>query len=94
MIPKRVTIEKAFKKILNDINKQVLKTMYTLNLGQLLWVIPNIKHSIFNLLPSKLVLLELVVTLVAIDHQMPVIQVQVRKNFIENVLELISLWKN
>jgi hypothetical protein len=49
-------------------------------------VIPNIKRYIFNLLPSKLVLLELVVTLVAINHQMLLIQVQVKKNFIENVV--------
>ncbi len=49
-------------------------------------MIPNIKRYIFNLLPSKLVLLELVVTLVAINHQMLLIQVQVKKNFIENVV--------
>jgi hypothetical protein len=49
-------------------------------------MILNIKRYIFDLLPSKLVLPKLDVTLVAIDHQMLVIQVQVRKNFIENVL--------
>jgi len=49
-------------------------------------VIPNIKRYTFNLVPSKLVLPKLIVTLVAIDHQMVVIHFQVRKNLIEDVL--------
>ncbi len=57
-----------------------------MNLGQLLWAIPNIKHYIFNLVPSKPILPELAVTSVAIDHKMGVIHVQVGKNFIEYVL--------
>jgi len=48
-------------------------------------MIPNIKHYVFNLVPSKLVLLEWVVASVAIDHHMAMIQVQVGKNLIENV---------
>jgi hypothetical protein len=37
------------------------------------------------LVPSKLILPEPKVALVAIDHQMVVIRVQVRKNFIEDM---------
>jgi hypothetical protein len=67
-------------------------------LGQLLQVIPNIKHYILNLVPSKPSLLELTIASIAIDHQIAIIQVQVGKNFIEDVfldgsLELISLRK-
>jgi len=57
-----------------------------MNLGQLLWLIHDIKHYIFNPVPLKLALPELAIALFAIDHQMVVIQVQVRKNFIEDVL--------
>jgi len=49
-------------------------------------LIPNIKHYILNPIPLKLILLELEVALVAIEHQMAVIHVQVGKNFIEDVL--------
>ncbi len=49
-------------------------------------MIPNIKHYIFDPIPLKPTLLELIITLVAIDHQMAIIQVQVGKNFIEDVL--------
>jgi hypothetical protein len=55
-------------------------------LGQLLQAILDIKCYIFNLIPSKPTLLERNVALIAIDHQMAIIQVQVRKNFIEDVL--------
>jgi hypothetical protein len=58
---------------MKDINKQVLETKYTFNLGQLLWVTPNIKHYIFNLIPSQPILPKSVVVLVAIDHQMVVL---------------------
>ncbi len=71
---------------LKDINKQVLETKYTLNLGQLLWVIPNIKRYILNSILSKPNVQELVVALIAINHQMVVIQVQERNFFIEDVL--------
>jgi hypothetical protein len=58
---------------MKDINKQVLETKYTFNLRQLLWVIPNIKHHIFNSIPSQPILPKSVVVSVAIDHQMAVI---------------------
>jgi hypothetical protein len=73
MISKHVTTNKTLEEIIKDINKQVLETKYTLNLGQLLWVIPNIKCYIFNMVPSKLTLPKSIVTLVAINHQMVVI---------------------
>jgi hypothetical protein len=49
-------------------------------------MIPDIKRYVLNSIPSKPILLELAVASVAIDHQMAVIHVQVRKNFIEDVL--------
>ncbi len=86
IISKEVITEKTLKEILKDINKQVLETKYTLNLGQLLWAIPNIKHYIFNSVPSKSTLLEPTIASIAINHQMVIIQAQVGKNFIENTL--------
>ncbi len=86
MISKHVTTYKTFEEIVKDISKQVLETKYTLNLGKLLQMIPNIKCYIFNPVPSKPALLEAVVASVAIDHQMVMIQVQVRKKFVEDVL--------
>jgi hypothetical protein len=49
-------------------------------------MIIDIKCYILNPIPSKLVLLKSTVALVAIDHQMSIIQVQVRKNFIKDLL--------
>jgi hypothetical protein len=54
-------------------------------LEQLLWAIFDIKCYI-NLIPSKPTLPKLTIPLVAIDHQMAIIQVQVGNNFVENVL--------
>ncbi len=56
MIEKHVTINKTLEEILKDISKQVLDTKYTLDLGQLLWVIPNAKCYILNSIPSKLII--------------------------------------
>jgi hypothetical protein len=86
VISKCVIIEKALEEILRDISKQVLEATYTLNLGQLLWVTLDIKHYIFNLVPSKPILLKLKITSIAIDHQMTIIQVQVGNYFIEDML--------
>jgi len=61
-------------------------TKYTLNLGQLLRVILDIKCYILSLVPSKLALLKLAIASIAIDHQMVVMQVQVGIFFIEDVL--------
>jgi hypothetical protein len=86
VISKHVTIKKKLKEIFKEIFKQVVETKYKLNLGQLLRVILDIKCYIFNLVPSKLALLELAIASIAMDHQMVMIQIQVGKNFIENVL--------
>ncbi len=43
------------EEILKDISTQALDTKYILILSQLLKVIFDIKHYIFNLLPSKFV---------------------------------------
>ncbi len=48
-------------------------------------MIPDIKSYILNLILSKLALPKPVVASIAIYHQMAIIQVQVRKNFIEDV---------
>jgi hypothetical protein len=45
-----------------------LETKYTSNLGQLLWMILDIKRYIFNLVPSKFTLVESIITSIAIDH--------------------------
>jgi hypothetical protein len=42
-------------------------------LGQLLWVILDIKRYVFNLVPSKPTLLESAIASIAIDHQMAII---------------------
>jgi hypothetical protein len=63
-----VTIEKTLEEIMKDINKQVLETKYTLNLRQLLSIIPYINWYIFNSVPSKPVLSKLVVASITIDH--------------------------
>jgi hypothetical protein len=53
---------------MKDISKQVLETKYTFNLGQLLWVILDIKHHIFNSIPSQPILPKSVVVSVAIHY--------------------------
>jgi hypothetical protein len=68
-----VILVKILGKKLKNINKQVLETKYTFNLKQLLWVIPDIKHHIFNFIPSQPILPKSVVVSIAIDHQMVVI---------------------
>ncbi len=86
MILEHVTTNKTLEESIRDINKQVLETKCTLNLGQLLKAILDIKGYILNPVSSKHVLLESTVASITIDHQMVVIHVQIGKNFIENVL--------
>jgi hypothetical protein len=74
------------EEILRDIIKQVLETKYTLNLGRLLWAIPNIKCYILNPIPSKPTIPKPTITLNAIDLQTEIIHVQVGKHFIKDVL--------
>ncbi len=56
VILEHVIINKILEQILRNISKQILETKYTLKLGKLLWAIPNIKHYIFNPIPSKPIL--------------------------------------
>jgi hypothetical protein len=56
IILEQVVIKKILEEIIKDIIKEVLETKYKLNLGQLLRLIPNIKHYIFNPVPSKPIL--------------------------------------
>jgi hypothetical protein len=50
-----------------------METKYTLNLGQLLWVILNIKRYVFSPVPLKPTLTESGVASVVIDHPMAII---------------------
>ncbi len=68
IISKPYYYREIFFKNLRNINKQVLETKYTSNLGQLLWMILDIKRYIFNLVPSKFTLVESIITSIAIDH--------------------------
>ncbi len=63
-----------------------MEATYTLNLGQLLQVILDIKHYIFNMVSSKPISLEPIIASIAIDHKMIVIHVQIGRNFIEDFL--------
>jgi hypothetical protein len=76
MTLEQITTNKNLEFFLKDISKQVLETKHTLNLGQLLRVIPDVKRYILNPIPSKPTLPKTTVTSIAIDHQMVVIQVQ------------------
>jgi hypothetical protein len=44
------------------------------------------QNYILNLVPSKPTLLKLTVASIAINHQMAIIQVQIGKNFIEDLI--------
>jgi hypothetical protein len=81
----QITTEKTLEESFKDINKQVLETKYTLNLGQLLWVIHDIKHDILNLIPSKPNVQESIVVAITIYHQMAMMHVQIRFFFIKDV---------
>ncbi len=75
---------------MKDINTQVLETKYVINLGQLLKIVLDIKQYIFKPVKTiqlvQLVQLEPTYVAVVINHQMDVIQVQIGKNFIDDVL--------
>ncbi len=85
-------LEKILEDILRDINIQILETKYVINLRQLMKIVLDIKWYIFKLaklvqpVQPKFVHLEPTCAIVAIDHQMVVIQLQVGKNFIDDVL--------
>jgi hypothetical protein len=87
-----MTLDQTLEEILRDINTQVLETKYVINLGQLLKIVPNIKWYIFKpVKPIQLVQLEPIqakhaCATIVINHQMVVIQVQVGKKIIDDVL--------
>jgi hypothetical protein len=80
------------EEILRNINTQVLETKYVINLGQLLRIVPNIRWYIFTLakfvqpVEPKRVHLKPTCATMAIDHHMAVIQIQVGKDFMDDVL--------
>jgi hypothetical protein len=82
-----MTLKKTLEEILKNISTQVLETKYVINLGQLSKILPNIKQYIFKPIKHiQPVQPEPTCVVVVIDHQMVVIQVQVGKNFIDDVL--------
>ncbi len=84
--------KKTLEEILKDINIQVLETKYVINLVQLLKIVLDIKQYIFKpnksiqMVHPKLVQPKHVCAAMAIDHQMPMIQVRFGNNFIDDVL--------
>ncbi len=94
------------KEIFQDINKQMLETNYTLNLGQLLKMALELKKYlcqklkldtqivakivIEKIVPSKVP--EVTTTIVAIDNHMAIIQIQIEKNIVEDVFARWKVW--
>jgi hypothetical protein len=87
-----MTPKKTLEDILKDISTQVMETKYVINFGQLLKIVSNIKRCIFKpikpfqLVQPKHVQLKPACAAIAIDHQIVVIQVQVGKKIIDDVL--------
>jgi hypothetical protein len=94
---KLITVEEIFL----EISKQMLETSYTLNLGQLLKIALELKRYLWKKLKPKttqnvnrattykqvgLLVLEVGTSTIAIDNHMAIIQVQIGKNTIEDVL--------
>lgn len=77
---KLMSIEKAFQ----DINKQMLETSYTLNLGQLFKIAFDIQKILMA--KTEIFFIDINTIVVAIDNRMPIIQIQIAKNTIDNVL--------
>jgi hypothetical protein len=91
----------TIKQIFLDISKQMLETNYTLNLKKLLKITPKLKRYLWQKMKLEKTLNvnkatidkqvcfsvpEVGTTIVAIDNHMVVIQVQVEKNTIEDVV--------
>jgi hypothetical protein len=90
--------------IFQDINKQIMETTYTLKLGQLLKIKPNLKNYMWQklkpkkpniatqVIPESNVAIvvethsELDIATIKVDNQMAIIQVQVGKNIVEDVM--------
>ncbi len=92
------------EQIFQDINKQMLEKTYTLRLGQILKMVPNLKNYMWQNLkleelniaikqilePSVTIVVEthyeLDTTSIKVDNQIVVIQIQMGKNIVEDVL--------
>jgi hypothetical protein len=94
---KLIKVEEIFL----DISKLMLETSYTLNLGQFFFKALELKRYLWQKLKLEKIqnvskvttdkqvgslVLEVGIAVVAIDNHMAVIQVQIRKNIIEDVL--------
>jgi hypothetical protein len=94
---KLIIVEEMFL----DIGKQMLETSYTLNLGQLLKIALKLQKYLWQKLKLEkiqnlnrattnkqvgYIVLEVGTIVVVIDNHMAIIQVQIRKNIIEDVL--------
>ncbi len=80
------------KKILQDINKQMLETKYFMNLGQLLKLVPKLKRYVWQkvkqnkpqsvqktITKKKQYVVPKVTTTITTDNNMAIIQVQIGK---------------
>jgi hypothetical protein len=89
------------KEIFLDIGKQMLKTSYTLNMGQLLQIALKLKIYLWQKLKQKnthnliratiekqvgSLVPKVGIATIVIDNHMAIIQVQIKKNTIEDVL--------
>jgi hypothetical protein len=77
--------------ILEDITQQLLESKHTLILGQLFKIAPNLRQYVTTklVLGRKIITMSrpnLIIASMAIDPHMAMIQVQVGKNMVENVL--------
>jgi len=80
-----------FFSILEDITQHLLKSKHTLTLGQLFKIASDLRQYVVTKLVLRIRTIttsrpNLVIALVAIDPHMDVIQVQVGKNMVEDVL--------
>jgi hypothetical protein len=89
------------EEIFQDINKQMLETSYTLNLGQFINITPNLKKYLWqklkankpyiNIRPmnektTSYVVPNINITTIVIYNHMDVVQVQIGINMIDDVL--------
>ncbi len=94
---KLITIQEIFL----DIGKQMLETSYVLNLGQLLKIAPKLKRYLWQKLKLEKIqnlsrttidkqvgflVPKVGTTIVTIDNHMAIIQVQIGKNTMEDLL--------
>jgi hypothetical protein len=87
-----IILEKTLEFFFRNIITQVLEIKCAINLGQLLKIMPNITWYILKLIKfvqlvqPEPVHLKATCATMAIDYQMAMIQIQVGKNFMDDVL--------